>query len=166
MYSFNKKTIFWSNSLDFLEIWQQEQNCVPKLKRSFLWCVWIDETSPVSPNTPRTPPTQKPQCTSNEFRCTNGYCIKDIYKCDGYPHCTDSSDEQFCGPTRNTFLFLLSTYYLPLIQRLIFFSCVLISESVCIIDRISLSEWIMYQPYASLRWQRRLSRFQRRIGLR
>lgn len=36
-------------------------------------------------------------CESNEFQCTDGQCILKIKKCDGNPHCADSSDEENCG---------------------------------------------------------------------
>lgn len=46
------------------------------------------------------PPTEPPyQCRPNEFRCRDGTCIPQFYKCDGVSHCDDGSDEmpEVCG---------------------------------------------------------------------
>ncbi|KAH3738368.1 hypothetical protein DPMN_045002 [Dreissena polymorpha] len=36
------------------------------------------------------------QCLNSQFKCTNGRCIDDSYKCDGDDDCLDDSDEQNC----------------------------------------------------------------------
>lgn len=35
-------------------------------------------------------------CKANEFRCSDGLCIKKQYLCDGIKHCIDGSDESHC----------------------------------------------------------------------
>ena len=32
-------------------------------------------------------------------QCPEGYCIPSVLKCDGFSHCTDSSDEDGCPGT-------------------------------------------------------------------
>jgi hypothetical protein len=37
-------------------------------------------------------------CPTWEFRCDNGYqCVNHSYHCDGLRHCSDGSDEWYCG---------------------------------------------------------------------
>lgn len=33
------------------------------------------------------------KCSNQEFKCTNGQCIKNTWVCDGDYDCTDNSDE-------------------------------------------------------------------------
>ena len=38
------------------------------------------------------------RCTHEQFRCSNGQCIFSLFKCDGFRHCFDGSDEDpTCG---------------------------------------------------------------------
>ena len=37
------------------------------------------------------------KCQDNEFMCTNGDCIDEVYRCDKHPDCMDSSDEVNCS---------------------------------------------------------------------
>ena len=32
-------------------------------------------------------------CQSNEFTCSSGQCIRDVFECDGNQDCRDGSDE-------------------------------------------------------------------------
>ena len=41
-------------------------------------------------------PTSTSPCGSDKFQCWNGECIYYWYKCDGYNHCEDKSDEMYC----------------------------------------------------------------------
>ena len=36
-------------------------------------------------------------CGINEFKCKNGMCTWECYKCDGIDHCGDKSDEENCS---------------------------------------------------------------------
>ena len=36
-------------------------------------------------------------CTSSQFKCSNGKCIKASYRCNSVVHCTDGSDEIGCS---------------------------------------------------------------------
>jgi hypothetical protein len=36
-------------------------------------------------------------CGSNEFRCSNGFCIKENLVCNGYNNCGDRSDQVACA---------------------------------------------------------------------
>ena len=38
-----------------------------------------------------------PACESDQFRCRDGTCITDAYRCDNYPDCNDRSDEESCS---------------------------------------------------------------------
>ncbi|KAM3598070.1 uncharacterized protein V6R79_013159 [Siganus canaliculatus] len=38
------------------------------------------------------------QCTSSEFRCSNGQCVSSSFVCDRDPDCDDGSDEASCPP--------------------------------------------------------------------
>ena len=33
----------------------------------------------------------------DQFRCRDGKCIPDAFRCSGQPECMDGSDEQDCG---------------------------------------------------------------------
>lgn len=35
-------------------------------------------------------------CLSNQFKCNNGLCISETFRCDGYSDCEDDSDEVGC----------------------------------------------------------------------
>lgn len=39
-------------------------------------------------------------CGSNEFRCSNGFCIKKSLVCNGYNNCGDRSDQVACAVAR------------------------------------------------------------------
>ena len=43
--------------------------------------------------------TAMKNCTSEEFRCTNGKCIPSVWRCDHDDDCGDNSDEM-CGTYR------------------------------------------------------------------
>lgn len=36
-------------------------------------------------------------CSSEDWRCRNGFCVSSEARCDGYIHCYDRSDEMHCG---------------------------------------------------------------------
>jgi len=38
------------------------------------------------------------QCEPNEFECTSGKCVLEIWRCDADDDCGDLSDEQHCRP--------------------------------------------------------------------
>lgn len=42
-------------------------------------------------------PFHNGRCKHDEFRCTNGNCIKNNMLCDSYNNCGDDSDEKSCG---------------------------------------------------------------------
>ncbi|XP_078593117.1 sortilin-related receptor-like isoform X1 [Branchiostoma floridae x Branchiostoma japonicum] len=42
-------------------------------------------------------PTRPANCTSLEFRCRNGNCVNERWRCDGIDDCGDNSDEANCG---------------------------------------------------------------------
>lgn len=39
---------------------------------------------------------RRANCSSGEFRCANGECVRLTWKCDGDPDCKDKSDESDC----------------------------------------------------------------------
>ena len=39
-------------------------------------------------------------CTSSEFKCDQGKCIRASWQCDGHNDCSDSSDERNCSKLR------------------------------------------------------------------
>ena len=39
-------------------------------------------------------------CTSSQFKCSNGQCIPADLECDGYPHCFDIGDEIDCSKSK------------------------------------------------------------------
>ena len=43
-------------------------------------------------------PTRPPprECTADEFRCDDGTCIEQRYRCDREHHCPDGTDEINC----------------------------------------------------------------------
>ncbi len=44
-------------------------------------------------------PLENVTCTASEFRCPNGRCLPERWKCDGEKDCADGSDEdlEMCG---------------------------------------------------------------------
>lgn len=40
----------------------------------------------------------KKACKPGDFQCNNSVCIKGEFRCDGFFHCNDRSDEANCGP--------------------------------------------------------------------
>jgi hypothetical protein len=39
----------------------------------------------------------KPACGPGKFRCDDGVCIDEDYRCDEVADCCDGSDERYCG---------------------------------------------------------------------
>ena len=48
------------------------------------------------PTTARAVPTTKPSCPPGKFKCGDGQCIDENWRCDSYDDCRDMSDEQNC----------------------------------------------------------------------
>lgn len=46
---------------------------------------------------PSTGITDLPKCQRDEFRCDDGQCIREVYRCDSIRDCLDGSDEKSCG---------------------------------------------------------------------
>ena len=38
-----------------------------------------------------------PSCSSSDFTCDNGHCVRESNKCNGNDDCGDNSDERNCG---------------------------------------------------------------------
>ncbi|KAK2883740.1 hypothetical protein QQF64_016536 [Cirrhinus molitorella] len=46
-------------------------------------------------------------CGEDEFKCSNGCCVKKEFECDGQQHCSDDSDEKNCDQLNNSLTRLL-----------------------------------------------------------
>lgn len=49
----------------------------------------VDEGTP-------SPGTNENHCMPGEFRCNDGACISQLFRCDKIPDCSDESDELGC----------------------------------------------------------------------
>ncbi|KAF5915220.1 hypothetical protein HPG69_011683 [Diceros bicornis minor] len=45
--------------------------------------------------------SEEPHCACDQFRCGNGKCIPEAWKCNNMDECGDSSDEEICGREAN-----------------------------------------------------------------
>lgn len=54
-------------------------------------------------------------CRNDEYRCNNGFCIHERYKCDGQRQCPTGEDEQQCSSSK--IVILLNTHFERLMQR-------------------------------------------------